>query len=53
MSIIYILSERNLKEMVLTPSGINRLTTDELKSLAIVNKIALNQFEMNKMLMER
>ncbi|MBS4456879.1 helix-turn-helix transcriptional regulator [Tuanshanicoccus lijuaniae] len=46
----YILFGDNQEQQCAVSFRTNDLTADDLKSLAIINKIALNQFEMDKML---
>lgn len=43
------MSEENYTRPIKLPN-LSKLTTKELKNLAIVNKIVLNQFEMDRLL---
>lgn len=49
----YILSEDNLNQECVVSFRSSSLTSEDLKSLATINKIVLNQFEMDKMLEEK
>ena len=46
----YILFGENQEQKCTVSFRTSNLTSDDLKSLAIINKIVLNQFEMDKML---
>lgn len=46
----YILFGVNQKQKCTISFRANNLTSDDLKTLAVINKIVLNQFEMDKML---
>ena len=46
----YILFGENQEQKCMVSFRTSNLTSDDLKSLAIINKIVLNQFEMDKML---
>ena len=46
----YILFGENQEQKCTVSFRTNNLTSDDLKALAIINKIVLNQFEMDKML---
>ena len=48
----YILSGENKKQEFTVSFRTSNLTSDDLKSLAIVNKIVLNQFKMDSILEE-
>ena len=48
----YILSGENKKQELTVSFRTSNLTSDDLKSLAIVNKIVLNQFKMDSILEE-
>lgn len=48
----YILSGENKKQDLTVSFRTSNLTSDDLKSLAIVNKIVLNQFKMDSILEE-
>lgn len=52
-SVDYILFGVNQEQKCIVSFRTSNLTSDDLKSLAIINKIVLNQFEMDKMLEER
>ena len=46
----YILFGENQEQKCVVSCRTSNLTSNDLKSLAIINKIVLNQFEMDKML---
>ena len=46
----YLLFGENQEQKCTVSFRTNNLTSDDLKALAIINKIVLNQFEMDKML---
>ena len=46
----YILFGEHQEQKCMVSFRTSNLTSDDLKSLAIINKIVLNQFEMDKML---
>jgi len=48
----YILNGENQEQKCTVSFRTRNLTSDDLKSLAIINKIVLNQFEMDRMLEE-
>ena len=48
-----VLFGRNPKEKIIDLSNLDELSIDEMISLADVNKIALNQFDMDQMLNKR
>lgn len=51
-TIDYILFGKNQEQVHMISFKLSNLTCNELKSLAVINKIVLNQFEMGKILKE-